>query len=345
MIDLRSDTVTRPTPHMRAAMAAAEVGDDHYREDPTVNALEERAAELFGFEAALFVPSGTMGNQIALRLHARHGEEVLVEARSHVVQHELGGLAALSGIVPRVVATDDGRLAPSHVRAALRPRSDIVSDVKALVLENTHNMAGGTVSTPEDVEQLIAVARESGMRVHIDGARIWNAAVALGVPLVILVRGADTVMACLSKGLCCPVGSLLFGSQALIAEARRVRKQLGGGLRQAGVLAAAGLVALDTLIPRLAEDHENARRLAEAFFGHPDIDVVPPRTNIVMVRLRRGGAPRLAGALRDRGVLVTAMDAQTLRLVTHHDVSASECDAAAHLIDESLGRPAHLGAT
>ncbi len=340
MIDLRSDTVTQPTPEMRRAMAVAEVGDDVYGEDPTVNRLEELAADLLGFEAALFVPSGTMGNQIALRLHARPGDEVLVEARSHVVEHELGALSALSGVLPRVVFAGDGRLTPELLNQAIRPPSYMLADVKAIVVENTHNMAGGTVSTREETQRLFAAARERGLRIHVDGARIWNAAVALGVPPSVLVEGADTVMACLSKGLCCPVGSLLFGARDLIKDARRVRKQLGGGMRQAGILAAAGLVALDTLIPRVAEDHENAARLAAALAAGPDAEVVPPRTNIVVARLRNEGAPRLARALRERGVLVSAMDASTLRLVTHRDVSRSACDQAAQAIEESLRQPA-----
>jgi threonine aldolase len=327
MIDLRSDTVTAPTEEMRRAMAGAEVGDDYYGEDPTVRRLEELAAGLLGFEAALFVPSGTMGNQIALRLFARAGDEVIVESRSHVVQHELGALAALSGILPRAVVTADGRLRP-HDLQGIRPRSDTAADVKALVIENTHNLAGGSVSTVAEVQELIAAARTLGLRVHVDGARLWNAAVALGVPPAGLVAGADSAMTCLSKGLCCPVGSLFYASRDAIVEARRVRKQLGGGMRQAGIIAAAGIVALQTMIARLADDHENARQLAERLAAG-GLDVVAPQTNIVVVRRAEGDAFPFVAALRAAGVRATAMDQGIVRFVTHRDASAADCERAA----------------
>jgi threonine aldolase len=336
-IDLRSDTVTRPTATMRAAMAAAEVGDDVYGEDPTVNRLEERAAELLGKEAALFVPSGTMGNAIAVRLLTERGDEVLVERRSHVVRYELSGLSTISGVMPRMVDAPGGHLRPEDVRAAVSPRAYYKSDVRLVVLENTHNLGGGTVQRVDEVRAVVAAAREAGFAVHVDGARVWHAAVALGVPAARLVEGTDTVMACLSKGLCAPVGSVVASTRERIAEARRVRKLLGGGMRQAGILAAAGLVALETMVGRLAEDHAHARLLAAALGGRPGVRVAPAETNIVVAELEARPAPDLVAALRAEGVLATAMDARTIRFVTHHDVAGSDCERAATAIQRVLG--------
>jgi threonine aldolase len=336
-IDLRSDTVTRPTPEMRKAMAEAEVGDDVYGEDPTVNRLEARAAEILGMEAALFVPSGTMGNAIAIRVLTARGDEALVERRSHVVRFELSGMSVLSGVLPRMVDAPGGHLRPGDVRAAAGPRAYYKSDVSLVVLENTHNLGGGTVQTVEEVQAVIAAARECGFRVHVDGARIWNAAVALGVKPADLVKGADTVMSCFSKGLCAPVGSVLASSRERIDEARRARKLLGGGMRQAGVLAAAALVALDTLIPRLAEDHANARLLGEALAGAKGVEVAPVETNMAVATLRGRTAPEAVLALRQEGVLGTAMDARTLRLTTHRDVDRADCARAAAAIERALG--------
>jgi threonine aldolase len=335
-IDLRSDTVTRPTPEMRRAMAEAEVGDDVYGEDPTVARLERRAAELLGMEAALFVPSGTMGNAIAIRVLTQRGDEVLVERRSHVVRYELSGMSVLSGVMPRMVDAPGGHLLPEHVRAAVGPRAYYKSDVSLVVLENTHNLGGGTVQRVEAVQAVVAAAREAGLRVHLDGARLWNASVALGVAPAELVRGVDTVMTCLSKGLCAPVGSLVASTRERVEEARRARKLLGGGMRQAGILAAAGLVALDTLVPRLAEDHANARLLAEALARGRGVRVAPVETNIVVATLSGRGAPELVAALKQRGVLASAMDAETLRLVTHRDVSRADCARAAEAIEQAL---------
>jgi threonine aldolase len=329
MIDLRSDTVTRPTPAMRKAMAEAEVGDDVYGEDPTVNRLQERAAEMLGFEAALFMPTGTMANEVAIRLLTRPGQEVLLEERSHVARHEVGGMAALSGVLARTLSAPEGKLTPAMVREAGGPRAYYCPEVRLVILENTHNLAGGIVSTLEETRALVAACRECGFSVHLDGARLWNAAVALGVPLRELAAGADTVMVALSKGLCAPAGSLLASSRDRIAEARRVRKQLGGGMRQVGVLAAAGLVALDTLIPRLAEDHENARLLAEAMAGRPGVRVAPAQTNIVVAVLEARPAAEVAAALEAEGVRASVMDPRTLRLVTHADVSRGDCEKAA----------------
>jgi threonine aldolase len=336
-IDLRSDTVTRPTPGMRKAMAEAEVGDDVYGEDPTVNRLEARAAEILGMEAALFVPSGTMGNAIAVRILTQRGDEVLVERRSHVVRYELSGMSALSGVMPRMVDAPGGHLTPDDVRAAVAPRAYYKSDVSLVVLENTHNLGGGTVQRAGEVTAVIAAARECGFRVHLDGARIWNAAVALGVPPAALAAGADTVMACFSKGLCAPVGSVVASSRARIEEARRARKVLGGGMRQAGVLAAAALVGLDTLLPRLADDHANARLLGDALGRGRGVKVAPVETNIVVATLESRTAPDVVAALRAAGVLASAMDVHTLRLVTHRDVGREDCERAAAAIERVLG--------
>jgi len=336
-IDLRSDTVTRPTPEMRAAMAAAEVGDDVYGEDPTVARLEQRAAALLGMEAALYVPSGTMGNAIAIRVLTGRGDEVLVERRSHVVRYELSGMSVISGVMPRMVDAAGGHLTAEHVRAAVAPRAYYKSDVSLVVLENTHNLAGGTVQGLAEQRAVIAAARECGFRVHLDGARLWNAAVALGVAPAALTAGVDTVMTCLSKGLCAPVGSRVASSRERIEEARRVRKLLGGGMRQAGVVAAAGLVALETLVPRLAEDHANARLLGEALARARGVRLAPVETNIVVGVLEGRSASDAVAALRERGVLAIAMDARTLRLTTHRDVSRQDCERAAELIAATLG--------
>jgi threonine aldolase len=334
MIDLRSDTVTRPTPEMRRAMAEAVVGDDVYGEDPTVNRLQAAAAERLGYEAALWVPSGVMGNEIAIRVLTRPGQEVLCEERSHVVQYELAGMAALSGVMPRTVPGEGGRLGPAAIRAAVRPHAYYRSDLALAVLENTHNLAGGTVYTAEETRDALAACREAGLAVHLDGARLWNAAVALGVAPRALAAGFDTVMVTLSKGLCAPAGSLLLARRERIEEARRVRKQLGGGMRQVGVLAAAGLVALETMVPRLAEDHANAVLLARALEGRPGLRVAPARTNIVVATLSTPRAPEVVARLAGRGVLGTAMDAFTLRFVTHRDVGREACARAAAVAAE-----------
>ena len=337
MIDLRSDTVTRPTPAMRRAMAEAEVGDDVYGEDPTVNRLQDLAAEKLGFAAALFFPTGTMANATAVRVLTEPGQEVLVEERSHVLRFELAGMAVLSGVLPRAVRAEGGHLTPQHVHAALAPPAYYKSDLGLVALENTHNLAGGTVATVADTSAVIAACRDAGLHVHLDGARIWHAAVALGVAPRELAVGVDTLMVSLSKGLCAPVGSLLLGSHDRIERARRVRKQLGGGMRQAGVLAAAGIVAIETMIDRLADDHTNARLLAEALGACPGVDVVTPQTNIVVAALTRRDAPVAVTALRERGVLSVAMDARTLRLVTHNDVSRTDCERAAEAIGAAFG--------
>lgn len=337
MLDFRSDTVTRPTPEMRRAMAEAEVGDDVFLEDPTVNALQREVAALLGFEAALWVPSGTMGNAVALRVLGEAGQEVLLDERAHVVRYELGGLAVLSGLMPRTLRTPDGLLRAEHVRAALSPRAYYKSDLGVVSLENTQNLAGGVVQEVAATREVIAAAHEAGLRVHLDGARLWNAAVALGVPPRELVAGADTVMVALSKGLCAPAGSLVVSSAANVERARRVRKQLGGGMRQVGILAAAGLVAIRTMIPRLADDHAHAGLLADALAACRGVRVAPQRTNIVVAALDERTAADVATALQAHGVAISAMDATTIRLVTHHDVSRSDCERAAAALRDVLG--------
>jgi threonine aldolase len=336
VIDLRSDTVTRPTPAMRRAMAEAEVGDDVYGEDPTVLRLQEVVAARLGFEAALWLPTGVMANEVAIRILTRPGQEVLVEERSHVVQYERAGMAVLSGVMPRIVRTDDGHIRATDIRTARRPASYMRSDLGLVVLENTHNFAGGTVADAGTMAEAIAAAHEEGAAVHVDGARLWNAAVALRAPLSALVAGADTAMVTLSKGLCAPAGSVLVSTRARIEEARTVRKQLGGGMRQVGILAAAGLVGVETMVERLAEDHVHAAILAEALGRCRGLSVRPAPTNIVVAEISGRSAPDVVDALATRGVLANAMDARTLRLVTHHDVSGGDCACAAAILEEVL---------
>lgn len=339
VIDLRSDTVTKPTPPMRAAMSAAEVGDDVYGEDPTVNRLEQRAAEIFGREASIFVPTGTMGNQIAIRLHTQHGQEVVCEARSHILDWEMAMVSAFSGCVPRTVEGDRGVLSWESIRRAIAPKIYYRAPTGLIALENTHNMAGGTVTRVEVFEEIWEGAREARLPVHLDGARIFNAATALGVDVATLTRGFDTVMFCLSKGLGAPVGSMLVGSRELIESARVFRKSLGGGMRQAGVLAAAGLIALEEMPKRLGEDHANARLLAEALArcDAAEIDPAEVQTNIVIFTLRdEGDAAALVRGLRENGVLASAIGPHAVRLVTHYDVSRKDCERAASVLERLL---------
>lgn len=319
LVDLRSDTVTRPTPAMRAAIAAAEVGDDVYGEDPTVNRLEERVAALAGMEAAVFVASGTMGNQIALAVHCRPGDEVILEAGAHVRLYEGGGLAANAGAQLWPVAGERGVLDPAEVEAAIHgddphyPRSALIA------VEDTANRGGGTVYPLQTLDALAALGARRGLPVHMDGARAWNAVVASGVPLARRLAGFASVSLCFSKGLGAPVGSALCGSRAFVHEARRVRKRLGGGMRQAGLLAAAALHALDHHVERLAEDHARARRLAEALGQLPGISISnQPQTNLLYVGVPDG--PAWSARLRALGVLCNPTGPKSLRLVTHLDV-------------------------
>lgn len=336
MIDLRSDTVTRPTAAMRRAMAEAEVGDDVYGEDPTVNRLERRAAEITGKEAALFVPSGTMGNTIALKLHTTHGQEVVCEARAHVFDYELSMLAWFSGCLARPVAAQDGILRWADVALHIVPAGPHRAPTGAIAVENTHNMAGGTVYPQEVLDEICHRAHERGLPVHMDGARIFNASAATGLPVSRIAAGADTVMFCLSKALGAPVGSLVAGTTAAIARARLLRKRLGGGMRQAGILAAAGLVALEESPARLPEDHRNARLLAEGLAEIHGIAAEPAATNIVIFDVSGTGiAPAdFSARLKARGVLINPIDARRLRAVTHYDVDRAACEAALRAVAE-----------
>jgi len=327
--DFRSDTVTRPTAEMRRAMAEAEVGDDVYGEDPTVRRLEERTAELLGRGAALFVPTGSMGNQLSLRVQAAPGSEVIVESRAHVFNAEMGAMAALSGLLPRPIAAADGILTPEAVEpwiqtdAPLRPRTALLS------LENTINFWGGRVVPLDAQKRLAALCRRRGIGLHLDGSRIWNAAAATGIPERELAEGADSVNVCFSKGLGAPVGSAIAGSPALVAEARRARKLFGGGMRQAGVLAAAALVALDSR-DRLGEDHALARRLADGLAGLPGVSLpYGCETNIVIFVASGGrGAAGWVERFRESGVLCSAYPGEEVRMVTHRDVSRADVDRA-----------------
>jgi threonine aldolase len=343
-IDLRSDTVTKPTPAMRAAMAAAEVGDDVYGEDPTVNRLEARAAEIFGREAALFVPSGTMGNQTAIRLHTQHGQEVICESRSHIMDWEMGMAAAFSGCALRTIPTAKGILMWAEIEPHVTPKHYHRSQTGLIALENSHNLAGGTVTPLALTEEIWAGAQERKVPVHLDGARVFNAAVALGADVQDLTRGFDTVMFCLSKGLGAPVGSMLVGTWEAMDRARIIRKGLGGGMRQAGILAAAGLIALEEGPKRLHEDHANARLLAERLAQSPQLDIDPQsvQTNIVIFGIRRpGSASAFVAKLRERGVLCGTVGRDKVRFVTHRDVSRAACEEAArHAVELSAEFPA-----
>jgi threonine aldolase len=345
-VDLRSDTLTRPTAGMRAAMAAAEVGDDVYREDPTVNALEERVAELFGHEAALFVPSGTMGNQIGLRLVCEPGQEVLGDADAHVLTYEMGAAAALFGLSSRTVVSGAdgggtgiaGRLSAAQLIAQVRPHGDWhLTATAAIAVENTHNRGGGLVQPLEELQELYDWSRGAGVAVHLDGARIFNAHVASGVPLSTYGRLADTASVCLSKGLGAPIGSVLVATAERIATARLWRKRLGGGMRQVGVLAAAAQYALDHHLERLAEDHEHARLLAERL----DVDPATVETNMVVVD--GVAAPLVAEAAKAQGVLVGQVSADRIRLVTHLDVDRAAIDHAAKVLSTLLSSGQHRG--
>lgn len=330
MIDLRSDTVTHPTPAMREAMARAEVGDDVYREDPTVNRLEAMAADLLGKEAALFVPSGTMGNLIGVLGHCQRGDEVIMGHLGHTFLFEGGGVSALGGVFVHTLPNQpDGTLRLEDILAAIRP-SDVHHPITRLVvLENTHNRCGGVPLSVAYTRQVGEAVHARGLALHLDGARIFNAAVALGVTAQALAEPADTVTFCLSKGLCAPVGSVLCGSRDFIERARRIRKQLGGGMRQAGILAAAGIVALETMIDRLADDHARARALAQGLARLPGIRLPMgmPATNMVFIALDESlplDAPAFAARLTDHGVRVGVIGPRQFRLVTHYWIGDAE---------------------
>jgi threonine aldolase len=340
-VDLRSDTVTRPTPEMRRAMAEAEVGDDVYGEDPTVRRLEEEAASRLAREAAIFVPTGTMGNQIAIHLLSRPGTDVIVESGGHVYNYELGAMAAWSGAMPRVLPGAGGLLDPEAVEKVIFPGPYYMARATLLVLENTHNHAGGVVLPQDRKDALLGVARRHGVAAHLDGARVFNAAAALGVPAADLARGFDTVMFCLSKGLGAPVGSMLCGSRELITEARVIRKRMGGAMRQVGILAAAGLVALRRHVERLAEDHRRAAVLASVLAELPifRIDAGTVQTNIVIAEVAPPAtAEAVLASLKERGILAGGMGPGRVRFVTHLDVDDRGLDRAVAALREVGGR-------
>jgi len=341
-IDLRSDTVSWPTPEMRRAMAEAKVGDDVFGEDPTVNRLQEEAARLLGKEAGLFVASGTMGNLVAVLAHCGRGDEVILGDKAHTFVYEAGGIAALGGVHPHLVPVQaDGTLPMGAIRAAIRPDNVHMPPTRLIALENTQGTVGGIPITKEYTDAVGRIAAEYDLALHIDGARIFNAAAALGCDVADLVAAADSVSFCLSKGLCAPVGSVLVGSKAFIARAHRIRKLVGGGMRQAGILAAAGLVALETMPTRLSEDHANARRFAEGLAAMPEfeIDLDSVQTNMVFFSLRDGvpfTAPELVKRLQAHNVWIMSMGERRFRAVTHYWIKAEHIDVALNAIREEL---------
>lgn len=338
-IDLRSDTVTRPTPAMRRAMAEAAVGDDVYGEDPTVNALEAHVAALLGKEAAVFVPSGTMGNLVSLLSHCQRGDEIILGDQAHIFLYEQGSAAAVGGIQPHTLPNQpDGALDLDQVAASIRDDNEHYSITRLIALENTQNRCGGRVLRPAYVDAIGALAQTHGLKLHVDGARLWNAAVALGAPPSRLVEPADSVSVCFSKGLGAPVGSAVAGPAAFVKRARRMRKQVGGGMRQAGILAAACVVALDTMVERLAEDHANAARLARGLAAIDGIGLDPAavETNIVYFDLLRKdlSAGSLSLALAHRGVLMNPTASHRLRAVTHYHITASDVETVIGAVEE-----------
>ena len=338
-IDFRSDTVAMPSPEMRKAMVEAPLGDDVFGDDPTTNRLMEVAAERMGKEAATFVPSGTMGNLIGIAVNARRGEELIADADSHAFYYETAGAAAVCGVQIRPVATEAGVMSPRQVVEAVRPRDDPHQPITAAVtFENTHNRHGGVAWPLEALRAASDAAHAQGLRVHLDGARIFNAAVALGVPAADLAAGADTVTFCLSKGLACPVGSIFCGSAEDVEEAKRWRKRLGGGMRQVGVLAAAGLIALDQMVDRLAEDHANARTLAEGLSELPGVrcDLSRVQTNLVYFDVETMPAQGFLDECAKRGVLSEPTGPHTVRFVTHYGIDAGDIQTALKVCEEVL---------
>jgi threonine aldolase len=339
LIDLRSDTVTKPTPGMREAMAKAEVGDDVYGEDPTVNRLQERVAALLGKEASVFVPSGTMANQVSLGTLTRPGDEIICDSGAHCISFESGALAALWGVQARTLPAERGLLDPAAVEAMIRPPMDVFPRTRLVEIENTHNRGGGAVYSLERVRAIGEVARRRGLHLYLDGARLWNASAASGTPVDAYAREATLVSVCLSKGLGTPAGSLVCGPKDLIADARRLRKRLGGAMRQSGVLAAAGLYALDHNLARLPEDHENARRLAEGLGALPGASVLfPVETNLVFVAFTGRSGAEISQRLAKEGVLANPEGSRpdTLRFLTHLDVSRADVDEAVRRAGRAL---------
>jgi threonine aldolase len=342
IIDLRSDTVTRPTPAMRAAIQAAEVGDDVFDDDPTVNRLQEKVAALLGKEAALFVPSGTMSNQIAVKVHTQPGDELICEANCHIYNFEAGGPAVLSGVTCRTVEGDYGVLDVSQLDGLIRPDNEHLVRTRLVCLENTHNRGGGKIYPLEKIQAISSWARKNGLIMHLDGARLWNAIVATGIPGKEWARHFDTVSVCFSKGLGAPIGSALAGPRSLIHRGRYIRKLFGGGMRQAGIAAAGALFAVENHVDRLAEDHRNARVIAGAVADTPGLCLDPPEveTNLVFFKIDPdlGSAQQLAAALKQRGILVHPTGPSTIRVCTHLDVSAAQAERAAETIRKTVPR-------
>src|SRR5271169_4340926 len=338
IVDLRSDTVTRPTAEMRQAMAEAEVGDDVYGEDPTVNRLEKMAAEIFGKEAALFVPTGCMGNLIAIKTWTHHGDEVICDEKSHVNLYELASMSAIAGCMPRIARGFDGILSWKMIEAVIRPKIYYDSQTALICIENTHNMAGGTLHATASVDEICGHAHDAGLKVHLDGARIFNAAVALGESVAAMTKNVDSVMFCLSKGLAAPVGSMIVGSGAFIGKARIYRKMFGGGMRQAGVIAAAGLIALEESPGRLHVDQENAQVLAKGIAEMPGLKIDPAKvkTNIVIFDCKgtRKSAVELCDLLREKGIWALDTATYSVRFVTHCDVDRAGCERALEVLQE-----------
>lgn len=340
LIDLRSDTVTRPTSEMREAMASAEVGDDVYGEDPTAQSLQQRAAEIFGKDAALFVPSGTMGNQIAVRLHTQPGQEVIIEERSHMFNLEMAGMAVISGTLAYPIRCPNGIMNWDSINLAIRPRNSYHAQTGLIAIENTQNLAGGTVMSFEQMQDITERAHNAGLPVHLDGARIFNAAIVLKHDVAEIASLFDSVMFCLSKGLGAPVGSMLVGSREFIDRAIPVRRMLGGGMRQVGVLAAAGLVALEKMPARLPEDHAKAQLLARGLAEIRGVALDPERvqTNIVVFDISDTGqtTAEISAKLKQRHVLANGINDRQMRMVTHKDVSLDDCEMALNAIRESV---------
>jgi len=338
-IDLRSDTVTHPTPAMRQAMASAELGDDGWGDDPTVNRLQETVAEMLGKEAAVFVPSGTMANLASVLSHCQRGDEIIVGDQSHVYLYEYGSVSALGGVACRQLPTDeDGTLDPEMVEAAIRPSSTRFPRTAVVCLENTHNRCSGAVLTPEYTDTIAGIAHRWGAALHLDGARMFNAAVYLGIAPSELVRSVDSTMFCFSKGLCCPVGSIICGSDEFVQGASRARNSLGGGMRQVGVLAAAALVALEEMVDRLAEDHHNARRLAEGLSSIPGIILDPAQiqTNIVIFQMADGDVPIFLRQIEEKGVRGHHTYGPKVRMVTHYGIDQADIDVALEIVESVM---------
>jgi threonine aldolase len=340
MIDLRSDTVTKPSAEMRRAMAEAEVGDDVYQEDPTVNRLEQRAAEIFGKEDALFVPTGTMGNTIGIKIHTEHGQEVICDSRCHILNYELAMMAWFTGCLARPVPTEHGQLRWEQIEREIRPLGPHWAPTGLIEIENTHNMGGGTVYPIEWINEICDGAHTRQLKVHMDGARVFNAAAALQKPVSEICAKVDSVMFCLSKGLGAPVGSMIVGTREAMARGRLFRKRLGGGMRQAGVLAAAGLIALEKMPWRLHEDHANARFLAQALADTPGIhvDLATVQTNIVIFDVSGTGrtSAELSALWKANGVLINPVNPSRMRLVTHCDVDRKACEDALAVIRKAI---------